>query len=488
MLCLSLQVITAIALVAITVTQLDYSEYGVATGIFSDNAWAENTCALSLPTASVADSLCTYLYATAAIGLLLFVIITLPAVAVCCGKQSRVWYRGGFYKVAQAFLLFTGFLFWAVLSVYLTIYGSEANSYRFIQQKAWRWTAIALSWLATAFYFAALALRLFDEGGSITRAELDVISSGEKVMEIKNRGYYVSDNGEIKGWGSQVLPPDVLQKKVLRTYERKYQVDGYYPDTKDPRDRIFIPWHPRWYGSWLTLPRMVDLSQFMPQVLDQGALGTCVVNSVALAYRFTVSKDNRKNDFIPSRLFLFFNTKYHVMNEYPDGESGSFTRACCQSLRKYGCCSEQTYPYNTSLVSCEPPVYAYIEAKKHRVSYYVVPQTKYDIYAALSQGHPVMVSISFINAEYDAMGDNHAFPYLNYPDEVDMYTIEHSRHEDEVGHHAICVVGYDKKTDVVKFQNSYGKEWGYKGCFYAPVEYLLHPKLTRDLWIFRKAK
>jgi C1A family cysteine protease len=279
-----------------------------------------------------------------------------------------------------------------------------------------------------------------------------------------------------------------LQKRVLSEEQQKYESDGYYPDTKDPRDRIFIPWHPSWYGSWLTLPKLVDLTQsrYMPPVLDQGPYGTCVVNAAALAYGFTVCKEHRGTlGFFPSRLFLYFNTKYHIMAEYPDGEGGSFTRACCQALRKFGCCSEQSYPYKSSLVACEPPGYVYNEAKKHRVSYYVVPQTRYDIYSALSQGHPIMVSLTYILSE---MPDGKKCLYLNYPDATDMDTIKNSRSSKRVGHHAVCLVGYDRKTEVVKFRNSWGENWGNQGCFYAPLEYVLNPDLANDFWIFRKAK
>jgi len=52
--------------------------------------------------------------------------------------------------------------------------------------------------------------------------------------------------------------------------------------------------------------------------------------------------------------------------------------------------------------------------------------------------------------------------------------------DEEVGGHAICVVGYDDKTQLFKFKNSWGKSWGRKGYGFLPYEYLR--KYSMDNW------
>jgi hypothetical protein len=62
-----------------------------------------------------------------------------------------------------------------------------------------------------------------------------------------------------------------------------------------------MPRHPQWYGRWL-LPKEVDLtySGFMPEVVNQGAMGTCTANAAANAMFFALGKEARmKNPYTP---------------------------------------------------------------------------------------------------------------------------------------------------------------------------------------------
>lgn len=69
-------------------------------------------------------------------------------------------------------------------------------------------------------------------------------------------------------------------------------------------DQVYVPRHPRWYGRWL-LPSRVDLANsarwpFMPNVLNQGEMGTCTVHAAVNAYRFALAKEARqKQPYMP---------------------------------------------------------------------------------------------------------------------------------------------------------------------------------------------
>lgn len=89
---------------------------------------------------------------------------------------------------------------------------------------------------------------------------------------------------------------------------------------------------------------------------------------------------------------------------------------------------------------------AFLEAKKHKVSYYTVPQTAYDIMSALYQGHPIMMAISFISSKLDIIAEDGEFPYLNYPTKEEFNIIKYHRRGDAVGHHAVILVGYDREN------------------------------------------
>jgi hypothetical protein len=45
--------------------------------------------------------------------------------------------------------------------------------------------------------------------------------------------------------------------------------------------------------------------------------------------------------------------------------------------------------------------------------------------------------------------------------------------------------GYDLNRGMVKFENSYGEEWGDGGFGWIPFEYLANPRLAADFWTIR---
>jgi C1A family cysteine protease len=54
--------------------------------------------------------------------------------------------------------------------------------------------------------------------------------------------------------------------------------------------------------------------------------------------------------------------------------------------------------------------------------------------------------------------------------------------ENMLGGHAVTVVGYNDLDQTFIVRNSWGSDWGDKGCFYIPYKYLLDPSLTSDAW------
>lgn len=83
---------------------------------------------------------------------------------MCCGKTSRIWYRGGCYKFFQVFLLFATFIIWVTTASLITKHGLEANKESGLD--GWRDASMVAAWIATICYALALLLRIFDEGGS----------------------------------------------------------------------------------------------------------------------------------------------------------------------------------------------------------------------------------------------------------------------------------------------------------------------------------
>jgi C1A family cysteine protease len=51
--------------------------------------------------------------------------------------------------------------------------------------------------------------------------------------------------------------------------------------------------------------------------------------------------------------------------------------------------------------------------------------------------------------------------------------------------HAVVAVGYDDPSERFIIRNCWGPDWGQKGYFTMPYEYLLNEKLAADFWHMR---
>jgi len=52
-----------------------------------------------------------------------------------------------------------------------------------------------------------------------------------------------------------------------------------------------------------------------------------------------------------------------------------------------------------------------------------------------------------------------------------------------LGGHAVMAVMFDDDKKVVGCRNSWGSDWGDKGHFYLPYDYILNSDLASDFWI-----
>jgi len=57
--------------------------------------------------------------------------------------------------------------------------------------------------------------------------------------------------------------------------------------------------------------------------------------------------------------------------------------------------------------------------------------------------------------------------------------------EKDCGSHSVCAVGYDDAAKRLLIRNSRGADWGRKGYFTVPYDYVANPKLADDFWTLR---
>lgn len=221
------------------------------------------------------------------------------------------------------------------------------------------------------------------------------------------------------------------------------------------------------------VPASYDLSKYMPPVIDQGELGSCVSNAVSNAVRYDISKHDATKSIQPSRLFIYYNGRV-LENEPLDEDTGLTVRDGCKSVAKYSYCSENLWGYNIDKFAVKPIPDAYSAAQTHKQLLYMsVVQDEANIKSALVNGYPIVFGMNV----YAQMMSNEAAT-------TGMVTMPTATDQPEGGH-CILLTGYDDSKKLWKCMNSWNTTWGDKGFFYLPYEYLLNCDLASDFWVLK---
>jgi len=245
------------------------------------------------------------------------------------------------------------------------------------------------------------------------------------------------------------------------------KINGWKPDIPDFRDFKFC-------ASLKTLenlPSLVDLRNPQIPIFDQGNLGSCVANAVSTAHLFGQIKQ-QINYFVPSRLFIYYNTRKIEGTVYHD--AGAYIRNAIKSIAKDGACSERLWPYLIHKFNMVPTASCYSDGLNHQaIEYRRVSQSLEQLKGCLSEGYPFVfgfaVYSSFISKSVQKSGI------------VQMPRAKESL----LGGHACVCMGYKEATKRFLVQNSWGRSFGMRGFFTMPYEYLTNENLSADFWTIR---
>jgi len=222
-----------------------------------------------------------------------------------------------------------------------------------------------------------------------------------------------------------------------------------------------------------TLARRIDLRRQCPRTIyDQGQLGSCTGNAIGCAIQFERLKQKRKPDFIPSRLFIYYNER--DMEGTIKSDSGAQIRDGIKSVAKLGVCPEPEWPYDIKKFITRPPKKCFTHALKYKaVSYQRVIQTLNQMKGCLASGYPFVFGFSVYDSfEGDAVAKTGMVPMPAPKEKL-------------LGGHAVLAVGYDDKQQRFLVRNSWGKSWGLGGYFTMPYAYMTDSNLCDDLWTIR---
>jgi len=221
--------------------------------------------------------------------------------------------------------------------------------------------------------------------------------------------------------------------------------------------------------------KLVDLRSTCPAVYNQDKLGSCTANAIAAAYEYDEIKQNEKDVFIPSRLFIYYNER--KIEGSIETDSGAEIRDGIKSISVDGVCSEDMWKYDiTKFTEC-PTQECYDEAKNHKsIEYKRVIQSLEQLKQCLIEGFPIVFGFNVYSSfETQEVAETGIMPMPKEGEEL-------------LGGHAVCAVGFDDNKRVFIIRNSWGDSWGDKGYFYMPYAFITNTSQCSDFWTVRKVK
>jgi hypothetical protein len=212
-------------------------------------------------------------------------------------------------------------------------------------------------------------------------------------------------------------------------------------------------------------------------VIDQKAMGSCVVQSATQNYRANLAHRGIVSP-LGSRLFLYYLARAYDHDTAND--DGTFLRNAFQALTKFGLPPEDAWPYDDDTrpgapFSRLPPISAfraaYDQSAQMATPRYFRIDTEgeervLDVKRAIAAGHCVSwgtsVSNDFCN---DDLGTAPLVPPIG---------------KSIAGGHALLIAGYS--GDVFDVVNSWSDSWGSKGWCRMDASYLTWQE-SSDFWI-----
>ncbi|MDQ6751421.1 MAG: C1 family peptidase [Actinomycetota bacterium] len=252
---------------------------------------------------------------------------------------------------------------------------------------------------------------------------------------------------------------DVLETAGVE--QRRISRYGWKPSLPDLRDHVAD-------ASGLSVLEEVDPRADLPDIFDQGQLGSCTANAVAGAVEYDAKLNGSDPGFL-SRLWVYYYER-KLEGSPPDQDTGAFGRDGFKVCNTIGVPLEQDWPYDIAKFSQEPSASLADEAHQHMISNYrAVPRNVDAMKAVLSNRQTI--AFGFTVYESFESGDVAKTGVVPMP----------SRAEKQVGGHEVLLVGYLK--DQINYglvRNSWGTGWGLEGYCLMPWAYILDANLASD--------
>jgi C1A family cysteine protease len=252
---------------------------------------------------------------------------------------------------------------------------------------------------------------------------------------------------------------------------------GYLLDSYDPRDRDELTEADKLPAmkDVAELPRRVDLreSGYMPEIWDQGQLGSCTAHGTLGNYQYHVAKQGL-DVAMRSRLALYYAAR--ALEHDVATDAGAQVRDAVKAIAHGGIDPESEWPYDIKKFAERPP--RDTDTAQHAaISYFRVLPSRTHLLNRLAQGFPITDGMPvYASMETEKVAETGNVPM---PKKGEKYE----------GGHCTLTIGYDlDATDadgnkgILLKRNSWGTGWGKDGYFTLPLAYA---NFLSDRWALR---
>ncbi|WP_026967579.1 C1 family peptidase [Algoriphagus terrigena] len=207
------------------------------------------------------------------------------------------------------------------------------------------------------------------------------------------------------------------------------------------------------------LPATFDLSSFLPEVGNQGRLGSCTAWATAYYGRSLLSNYSENTSRVASvRL-----SPSYIYNQLTKGQcKGTSIGSAMQLLVDQGASEWDIFPYQSTGCNVQPNENQRLNASEYKMSDYKIlsgVNLVAEVKTLITQGKPVVVAMG-LDKEFGKKDDLGLTAYR-----------PHQVKKDEVyGAHAMLVVGYSDQNKAFKLVNSWGEQWGDDGFVWVDYE------------------
>lgn len=201
-----------------------------------------------------------------------------------------------------------------------------------------------------------------------------------------------------------------------------------------------------------------SLEEYLPEIGDQGDVGSCVGWATAYYGLTIVKRIEKGRDYPEFSALSVFNRFCYLKGLDPCG-GGSYIDGCLSLLVTKGCPFVRDYDKPNCSVDANNKRYSDCLFSFERLQHNNVNQLK----LSLANNCPVVIGLEVF---VGGLGNNLNSKFLDSNGVAKMEVFRTSK--SPVGGHALCVVGYDDNVGggAFKIANSWGKNWGKSGFFW----------------------